>query len=155
MAGGEEMKIIYDFEFDCQEIIDYQAEIKLHTEALINKTIRLNSPIQKDDIVDVDGRMLKVKYIDLLIGGKKWVYGDAHSDGKFSFSYWGIPLKRDGKTEMKKRKLINFWYFVKDGTEYHMPSYCRRVIVPPQLDKGCEYYSSYDGQEVRPKGFWR
>jgi hypothetical protein len=148
------VKTIDDFNFQCNEIIEYMNEIELHSDALISKAIRLYSPLQKGDIVSARGKKLKVKYIDLLVGGKNWIYTESGSNGKFSFSYWGVPVKKDGKTEMKKRKVVPFSHFAKDGVKYYMPSYCQRVVVRAKMDKGCEFYSSYEGLEVRPKRFW-
>jgi len=108
------------FEFESLELSEFEMKIRKESKSLIEKIIKEHSPIQIGDIVN-ELKVIRVR----LYGIDCW--GSPFS--KMSFSYEGIPLKKDG-TPIKNRKPIWFSSFEKDGNRIEMPSYLRKEIVP-------------------------
>jgi len=122
------------FEFESAELDTLENRIKELSRMLIEKTIRLKSPIQVGDIVTEwygeEKQKLQVTEISLY-GVDDW--GSPFS--RMSFAYWGVPVKKDGITPMLNRKPIWFSSFVFDGKKYNMPSYNRNQIVVATMVK--------------------
>ena len=115
-----------DFEFKSKELRDFRENIREGSSNLINKIIKENSPIQiGEDVKTTDWNETQILRV---ISIKLWAISSFGFPGnELSFSYEGIPLKKNGEP-MKNRKPVPFWTFIKNGKEYHMPSYFRIKI---------------------------
>jgi len=126
------MKKRYYSEFKSKKLENFLDTIWGKSIKLMNEIIEKRSPIQKGEIVFArtwaEPVKVKVTMIDLMISGKYEPYS-----GKYSFRYFGIPVRKDGVTPMRNRNEIEFNGFTKNGKKYDYSSGYRLKVVPATM----------------------
>jgi len=121
-----------DFEFECKELENFQKKIHNDSVELINWIIKKYSPVQIGDIIEItewDKSFKKLEITDINLHA---INSYGHAGDRLSFDYAGLPLNKDGQV-MKNRRRKYFGFFIKDGKQYHMPSYMRVEIKPARM----------------------
>ena len=115
-----------NIEFINKELDEFANEIKEKSIKLINKIIKNHCPIKiGEKIKSLYGKeetWLIVSKITLMAVDSWGWHGN-----RLSFSYEGIPVKKNGEP-MKKRKPLWFNCFEKNGKIYNTPSYSRLIV---------------------------